>query len=280
MGTIIRLTDVEFSNSALPVISPLVTNGLIGAFRPGTGLVQSAVDLSGNGHVLTVKGNPSFTAQGVLGSLANGLVTDIAETLTLSVVTVGRYLRGADGQYLSCFLAGCYSSDSDGVEYSRRGSCVYFSAIAGTGEGLKDLRLNGQTYGLRLSDGLMINISSGYTFHDEIDPAGLAASDWVFCAVTVDAPTRLVYVPRYSQIITNVDPELYDIDQRHLVNPTGGAPNLMAIGTPFPGAAWSQDGRVEVAEALFYNRALTEAEVLEQYAYSQAFMANIRGITI
>lgn len=145
------------------------------------------------------------------------------------------------------------------------------------------LRTFGQTHGRRIDNGLQENIGSGNVLYSDLPPVAIAATRWEFTAITVDAVTnnRVVYVPRLSKKYSYPGATMslpVDFAQRHL-NLTKPA-RYMAIATTTRGANFHNTGRVEIAESLFYGDALSEAEVYEQYAYSQAYLSEHRGIGI
>lgn len=286
MSTIFRLNGVNFNNPALPVIMPIISDGLVAAFRPANSLAQT-IDLSGNNHQLTLKGSPGFTSTGVVGSASAGLITDVPETAALTIMCVSR--MRLDSGNLSDFsgglAAGFYAVDAVEGDDSKRGSAAMWIPNAGTPAGTYNLRLFGMSHGRKTSDNLQALASSGTVVAANVVPANTPNSSWEFAAVTIDtvANLRTVYIPRlgYTNVYNgNTNPVPLSFANRRLTNPAGGAPNLMHIATLPAGSNYAGTGRIEVGEALFYDRALSASEIAQQYAFSKEFFSRIRSITI
>lgn len=286
MSTILRLTGAAFDNPALPIITPLVSDGLVGAFRPYRSLART-IDLSGNGRRLTLKGSPLFSDFGVIGSSSSGLITDIFETASMTITTVSRMCL--DGVLLSDYsgglAAGYYAVDPAGGGDAKRGTATMWIPNPGTPAGTHNLRAFGLTHARRNSDNLQLIISNGGVSEANVDPAGRTHSLPEFVAVTVSAVTnkRIVYIPRLgivSEYDGNTNAVPASFANRRLVSPANGTPNRMHIATLPEGSGYTGTGRIEVGEALFYNRALSADEVARQYALSSDFFAKHRGWAI
>lgn len=59
MSAIIKAVGVKFNNPSLPILAPMITQGLEAAWRPNNSSM-GLIDLSGNGHILTKAGNPAY----------------------------------------------------------------------------------------------------------------------------------------------------------------------------------------------------------------------------
>lgn len=279
MSTIIRLRGINFNNPALPVVSSFVRNGLVGAFRPA-GDASSMVDLSGNGVTLTKRGNPSFTQYGILGNGVNGYRTNIPETMNQTLMAV---FRGHKGTSFNCLAISNYLNDVAGAE---RGSSVWMALANGTGENKIDVGARTQTHYKRASDNAYTNNIHASVINDEVDSTTFLTSDWVFAALVVDATGNIqqTFVPKNNSsgpvqetnFTTATNPG--SLATRHLTDPATGAPNMFQICS-VDDLTWVS-AQSEVAEALVYNRALSTAEIMEQYELSKEFMFKVRGISI
>lgn len=283
MTVVIHIPGLRTGNPDLPVLGPIVQRGLLAAFRPARNL-QHCVDLSGNGRRLTVKGLPRFTDTGVIGSSPHGLITDILETQSLSILAVSRlHLDGTPVQdFSSAMVAGCYVADDVAAEDKKRGTSLMWAVSPGSA-GAYNLRTFGQAHGRRIDTGVQENVGSGNILYTDLVPGAAAATRWEFTAITVDAITnnRVVYVPRLNKKYAYPGATMaipVDFAQRHLS--LTKPPRYMAIATTTRSANFHNTGRVEVSESLFYGDALTEAEVHEQYDLSKAFLARYREIEI
>lgn len=283
MTVVIHIPGLRTGNPDLPILGPIVQRGLLAAFRPARNL-QHCIDLSGNGRRLTVKGLPRFTDTGIIGSSPHGLITDVLETQSLSILAVSRlHLDGTPVQdFSSAMVAGCYVADDIAAEDKKRGTSLMWAVSPGSA-GSYNLRTFGQAHGRRMDNGLQENVGSGNVLYTDLAPGTAAATRWEFTAITVDAVTnnRVVYVPRLNKRYTYPGASMsipVDFAQRHLT--LTKPPRYMAIATTTRSANFHNTGRVEVAESLFYGDALAEAEVYEQYAMTQTFMAQHRSIEV
>ena len=87
MTTVIKAANFNFSNNNLPILQPIVTDGLVAMFRPNDS-INGLADLSLNNHTLTKVGNPTLTAVSVLGNNSNYYQTSIPETQSLTIMAV------------------------------------------------------------------------------------------------------------------------------------------------------------------------------------------------
>jgi hypothetical protein len=283
MTVVIHIPGLRTGNPDLPILGPIVQRGLLAAFRPARNL-QHCIDLSGNGRRLNVKGLPRFTDAGVIGSSSHGLTTDVLETESLSILAVSRlHLDGTPVQdFSSAMVAGCYVADDVAAEDKKRGTSLMWAVSPGSA-GTYNLRTFGQTHGCRIDSGVQENVGSGNVLYTDLAPGSAAATRWEFIAITVDAVAnnRIVYVPRINKKYAYPGASMpipVDFSRRHLsfTKPA----RYMAIATTTRGANFHNTGRVEVSESLFYGDALSEAEVYEQYTYSQAYLSEHRGVAI
>lgn len=284
MTTILRIKGASFNDPSFPVLTPFIREGLLGAFRPAVS-DASLVDLSGNGALLTKVGSPTVTAQGLLGNKSNGYKTNIAETASHTIMAVGRLkLNGVAGaSQISGFFAGNYLVDGG----DPRGMGLFYSTLPGTVSGV-GVQVQAQTHIKKPSAPLSANMyANGPRLLDNKTPGAMetSVSAWVFMAIVVDAALGKMqfYVPAASasapfQTLNAADAG-GTISGRFLTDPVGGGPNFMQI-VSVPTTGFVGESQSEVAEALFYNRALTADEIFRQYQLSQAFMSARRGISI
>lgn len=279
MTTIIRATGVKFNNDDLPVISPFVTNGLLAAFRPNNSN-QGLLDLSGNNHKLDFVGSPQLTAMSVIGNGRNGLISSVPETKDFTIIAVSRIYRNAwnnfDGFIATTFV------DMDGNDKDR-GVGMFYSQQSNQSNKL-DVEITSQTFARE---------TSGGTHHNRYFSTKIAelaktgnnsdATPVTFHAFTVDTTKRQMFAYNMSQqkAPTNFSDELqqgYDAGQRRLFDPQTYQPNYYHIISNPNYSQW--ESKVEVFEVLFYNQALTQAEIAQQYQYSKDYMKKHHNIDI
>ncbi len=255
MATIIRLKNVQFSNNALPVITPFVRNGLVGAWRFANG-PESLIDLSGNGHQLTEKGSVSYSEFGVLGDHSNGFITDINESADLTLIAVYRTASTNDGA--KGFAVGNFFNDTS----PDRGVSLWYHR-----DNVNDVfKYQSQCHYYRTDTGL---------FQNEIIQASITPieQDFAFSAVTINTAenSQTLYVPKKNTKLVRSD-SLKNYAQREM--------STMPFEICSSPDDWLNESNVEVAEVIIYNKALSEAEVLEQYALSKQFHKAVRGIDV
>lgn len=261
MTTVIRATGSVFNNQSLPIIAPLVTDGLVGAFRAGG---FGLVDVSGNSRALTVVGSPTATEYGLRGNGSNGLATDIGEPTTMTIMTISR-VRKVGGAYKRVFVAGNYIASNPVA-----GSSVFYAPEA------QGYSLRGNTRTKNLSGDTLNNTLTYKIFGDVGD-----TSEFIFTAMVLDAAANTVttYLPKFSQNyvqFVDFNPSSLSLTQRPLV--INGKPNYIQIASTPSSDVW--DGDVEVAEVLIFDKALTKSQIMQQYKYSKAYMQDSKNITL
>ena len=270
MSVIIKAKNVVFNNPNLPILTPMVSGGLIGSFRPSNAAL-GLTDLSGNGHQLLMQGSPQFTDKSVIVDKDNGLISDIQETLDMTLIVVYRAIKNAQATGIDQWLgmvAGTY--------YNDRGMSIFTSY----NDTKNQVDVLGQAYAKKNSDG---SVSSKTVWNGSFDNAsGIAHTDYQFNALVVNTRSNklLTYTPArqlspYSVYGGFSDASL--LSTRSLIDPTTKSPNVFKFGianVPFG------DGRSEIAEVLIYDRALSQEEITRQYKFSRDFMQKHRGIII
>ena len=254
MTTVIRAVGANFINPDLPSVVPkFITDGLVAAYRPSNA-ATGLNDLSGNGNNLTIVGSPVLTADGMVGDVLNGLKTGLLETLSLTYMAVYKiplstYVEGG-------FVMGCYE---DIPPTSSTGSSFYSFGLSGAGHNL--------------------TAQSQYKKPDNTTAQatvamGVIPDRYVFVAITVDAASNKVtaYCPTLATEFTTIPPT-GAIGTRD-ISPTNKVQLVSGISKP----TWTS--KVNLAEALIYNKALTSAQIQEEYQKSKTYMQAQRSIAI
>lgn len=268
MSVIIKAKNITFSNADLPVLSPMISNGLVASFRP-TNAGLGLIDLSGNGHQLTTQGAPQLTANSAIVDKNNGFVINARETTDLTLIVVSRAVKNpqasGEDQWLGMVV---------GTYYNDRGSSIF----TGYNSTKNEVDTLGQSYAKKTTDGTV----SSKTVWLGSQSATTNQTDFKFTALVVKATDNkvLTYAPAKQStpmFIYDGSTDGYRVDLRNLSDPTTDQPNYFKLGianVPFG------DGKSEIAEVLIYNRALTQDEIMRQYKYSQAFLQKHRNIVI
>lgn len=255
MGFILKL-NVDTGRDDLPKIRPLVTNGLVGGFVPALSLK----DTTGNAKTLTKKGSPTITKYGIKGGGVNGYVTNIPETKSLTMTAVFRvHPSGSD-----------YTVRAVGSEFS-----VSFGGTRGTN--ISTIPASGAVAIRSMSAALLdgTDMTQRSRTADSI-PTG-SPTEWVFAAIVVDAAANsLSDFTSVSKKLNSYSNASYDFSSRLLVG-SDGVVNFNEIASNSQNQATTAN--VEVAEVLFYDRALSEQEILEQMGYSMMYVRDNLGIT-
>lgn len=278
MTTVIRATGVSFNNQNLTKISPMVSDGLVAAFRPSQ-RTADLTDLSGNGHTLTQRGAPELTEFGVKGTATDGFITDVAETADLTLMCIARTHKHATDNEYDGFAVGAYNTNTASIE---RGAGLWFSQTVNASD--LDIHVNAQTHVQVVSDSSYSNKNIRIFSPVENAGLGLAVSPWVFFATTLDSNSGLqkTYAPSQStDEIQSYDHTAngFSLANRLLEDPNTLEKNLFQIAsTPDDSLGWK--GGIEVAEVLIFDKVLSKTQVLQQYLYSQEFMQKHRGISI
>ena len=245
MATIIQLKGADYSGKGLPVIIPLLTNGLIGAFRPSKNL-ESTIDLSMKNSKVALVGNPVFTDTYIECDYANGLSTTIQETASLTFAFVGR-TQLVDGVG-SSFFGGTYSGGR-GLSMTRGASSV-----------------NLQTYAKRTTDNTYQNTMQIIATQPMESPT---LSKWEQWVASIDAVNnRMILFSSHNGFVeiegATLNLNLADRD---------GLNRFFHIGKPTYNTASSYKAKSHIAESLFYNRALNKNEIQQLYGISKQAMS-------
>lgn len=268
MSVIIKAKNVVFSNPNLPIITPMISDGLQAAFRPNNTTLGLS-DFSGHGATLTPQGNPQITDKSVIVDRINGFVSNVRETIDLTMIVVHRAIKTSTataGNQWQGMVAGTY--------YADRGISVFSNINTGKNE----IDTLGAAYAKKTSDGSMQlkNVWLGS------QSATTDKTEYQFSAFVLKASDNKVLT--YNPLKQSTPLFIYDgsadgsrLDLRNLSDPANTTPNYFKLGianVPFG------DGKSEIAEVLIYDRALTQEEVMRQYQYSKDFMAKHRNIII
>lgn len=275
MTTIIRATGVTFNNPDLPVVTPIITNGLVGAFRPSN-KIGGLVDVSGNGHKMTMAGAPELTSISAKGDKNNGFITDIPDSKDITLMCVSRSIKNPSTGRFSGFVLSNYSGGND---LMRGGGIWYHDQSAGS---VVTPILKANSYTKKISDGTYVNATATpktYTAGELIDGNETA---WNFTAMTLNTVTNKqhAYMPATSLApVATYDHTAagFNLAQRKLTL-DNGQPNFFRVINILDSGNWT--GTVEVAEVMVFDRALSDSEIMQQYLYSKQYMAANRGITI
>lgn len=267
MSVIIKATGVTFSNTNLPILSPMITDGLVGAFRPNSSPL-GLLDLSGNGKTLTKQGNPTLTSNSIIVNKDNGFITDIPETMDVTLIAVHRAIKGNGENPWDGFVVGCF--------YGNRGTSIWNAYYAPASK----ITINAQCYGKKITNGEFLNRQ--WHFWDRATDDNTTHTDFIFSAFVVKATDNkmFVYLPKEQSTPVRAYDAVsdgYRLDARHLSDPATGLPNLYKLGLANVGFG---NGKSEIVEVLIYNRALNQDEIIRQYLHSKEFMSKHRNIDI
>ncbi len=262
MATVIRLRGVNFNNPNLPVVATLVRRGLVAGWRPAGG-PTNLIDLSGNGRTLAQVGAPEFTAQGVRGGEAGGYWANVPETPSMTRWCAFRAHPEPMTNFTSwSFVLGGYVA---GVS----GSQIWLGrSHSATGTGVNAPRLN------IFTTGESPPLESALPPYGSIAHTGSSPTPWFVFGMSIDA---------MAETVTTFSPGV-EGGFRVWSPPAGRsiaarplAPTLRLL-SPSPGGR--AEHPVELAEALAWDVALTQEEMLRQYDLTRQFMADTRGIII
>lgn len=248
MATILQLNDADFSGKGFPVITSLLATGLIGAFRPAKSLLNT-VDLSNSGATVSLAGAPTFTDNYVECDAKNGLVTNIKETKNITICVVARTFERDSQQ------SGFYASSYTGA----RGVSLLSGAT----------NTQAQVASKTLATGSYKNELHSIANRDQA-PMG----EWQYIAMSIDTDAGTVTTFNQNTGMNVIDAAA----DGQLLEDRGGLDRLLYIGRPAY-TTESYKAQIQIAEVLFYNRALTNSEITEAYNISKKAMVS-KGITI
>lgn len=270
MTTIIKAMGVNFNNPNLPIVAPMITDGLIAGFRPNN-TQRGLIDLSGNGHMLTKKGSPELTAFGIKGNAANGFVSDVPESRSMTIFVTSRIFKSDSGNYHGFALS---TYKDTGVTTNRGIGVFYYNddtkVTTNSNIVAKKLTANEQVNKVAAVRSDLLTVSS-------------PATPFKMIAIVIDADKNhfITYDPASQSAPTADYDSIYDgfiLAGRLLSDPLTGKPNMFEIASYTISGEW--DSYSEVAEVLFYDKALTQAQIVQQYQYSKDFMSKHRSIAI
>lgn len=242
MATVIQINGADWSDRGLPAITPLFLDGLVGAFRPSKSL-QNTIDLSNKGATVNLIGNPIFHDNYIECDTANGLVTNLNETSSMTYAFVARS-KAVNGKFDS-FLGGSYNGG--------RGLSMYRTSVGVTS----------QSFSKRTTDNTYQNEMKRIALSD------IASADltkWGFWLVSIDA---------INQKITGFNSEYGFVDLTTATrdySDRDGFSRLMYIGKPSYPSESAYPAKSHVAEALFYKKALSKEEIERVYEISKIAM--------
>lgn len=248
MGTIVKL-DTVFNADNLPVLTPLVQDGLVACFRPAKGLF----DLSSNHHKLKIVGNPTITQYGALVDGKNYYETDIKETPELTYIAVYRSIIADDRQ--PSYVVGIYEGD--------RASLIFQT---------QNTKVNAGAYAAKKNNQGTMGVGSLYTtLQNALTPQ---TTNWIWHAMALGEPNLLATYIRKSgselKYEENRTPD-YNYTIRDL-----SATNIL-IGSSVNSS--HAKTKMEVVEVLIYNKALTRQQLDQQLKYTQEYCRTL-GLTI
>lgn len=248
MGTIVKL-DTIFNADNLPVLTPLVQNGLVACYRPAKGLF----DLSGNHHQLKVIGNPTITQYGALVDGKNYYETDIKETPELTYIAVYRSIIADDKQ--PSYVVGIYEGNRASLLFQTQNTKVDIGSYAAK-------KNNQGTMGV----GALYT-----TIQSSLSPQ---TTDWVWHAMALGSPNLLTSFVRKNGTELRYD-ENRTPDYNYTVRDLSET-NIL-IGSSVNASHGKT--KMEIVEVLIYNKALTRQELDQQLKYTQEYCRTL-GLNI
>lgn len=254
MSVVITLRGVQFSDPTLPTRPKFVQRGLRAAWCPRAD-ASSLADLSGNGHTLTPVGAPNYLANGVQVDMGNGFSSALIEPASFTLI----------------------AAYAPSYEVSPNGAPMALGSLAGAGGAISSG--TGIRAGLfaGLPDDPGNRLQSGYSFGAAFGTRGAKIAQpvpgspfegpWQWMALTFDDETNevVLYEPKKGITVTGAYVGSRSENSIHL----GYIPNTTSTSTI----------SLAVAQALVYDTPLTPAEVAEQFANSEKYLASI-GITL
>ncbi|HHC7311915.1 TPA: hypothetical protein ACN30N_004847 [Vibrio campbellii] len=248
MATTIRLKDVNFDNPSLPLVTPLVRDGLQAAFRFHKDSSNNFVDLSGNGATLSGTGLATFSDNGVLLNDLQ-MAMDVNQSSEWNGVTLIALSKDiGDTSVIESFVLGNWSTAGALMTWIRDAAYpdqTIFNLVT------KTTTLDGLTNTKRT---LRHTLPTGH-------------GEYIFHAITISEDsgktTLSLYLPQYQDgAIASVtyDETWTDHTQAFAF---GGS------GNP-----------VECCEGLVYNKALSPSQIKRQFELTQGWFKTVSGISI
>lgn len=248
MTTVIKAVGSVFTNTGLGNISPFIRGGLIGAYRFSDD--DYLKDLSGSGNHLTAIGSPTVRDGYAVGDGANGFNTGIAETLNMTLLVV---YRRKVGDTSGGFGAGNY------LDNPPKGLSVFQH---GAGAEL-------QSQVCSKAAGASSNAKT------PLPNTPITEGNFALHAISLDATGNQVISGTPSTGLVTIQFTADSLTNRILGDVTTNP--FKIIATSDIRALWYAE--MHVAEVLIYNRALSYAEITEQYKKSKKHLSKA-GINI
>lgn len=246
MTTVIKAANFNFSNNNLPILQPIVTDGLVAMFRPNDS-INGLADLSLNNHTLTKVGNPTLTTVSASGNSNNYYQTSIPETQSLTIMAVVKIVNNPNNG----IIFGNYETNA--------GTSIWYSY---NGTAKDSLALQVQLHNKKLDGTFKNNQLHFEIFYPPFN------YPWRFVAITIDAKTGIATA--YNPLNQKVNTLAADFANRQI------GKNFRI----FNAQSNTHPGTSELAEVLVFNKALSRQQIMQQYEYSKEFMAKHRGIVI
>jgi hypothetical protein len=200
-----------------------------------------------------LRGKPTFHHGYMVCDSTNLVETSVLETPALTMIFVARVKQVA-GSWQT-FIGGSYDNKRGISLYHNPRGMIYqeIAAVAGT-----------QTNRIEVISPL------------EVDGQDNSLTQWAFIAVTVDPQTQK------TSYFTSVTPYT-QIDATLLARDLGDREvdlnRQLVVGSVVSANTEAYTAEAHIAEAIYFDRALTQDELALQYAYSKAYHA-LNGITI
>lgn len=251
MATVIQIKGADFSGRNLPIITPLYEDGLIAAYRPSLNLTMSK-DLSGNNVAVSQVGTPVWHDTYIECDYENGLSTDVEETASFTMVYAAK-TKAVDGS-LTSFLGGSYTGGR-GLSITRGAS-----------------NFNFQTFAKRTTDNTYQNVQRAIAVQDMQNEQ---ESNWDIWVVSVDALSNKLITYSTCGVYAEYDGAAnnYNFADRDSIG------RKVHIGKPSYNTASTYKAKSLIAEALFYNRALSKDEISKVVSITRKAMA-AKGLII
>lgn len=256
--TVIRNLESEIKNPVLkPIYIPFnAVSGAIAAFRG-----RFDTDLTGNGNATSQVGAPTFTEFGILCNKAAGLLTSVADRTDITLVVTYRQpasIPAPNQSYLYPVGNLAQNNTTTGV-----GVGIIHSAAAGA-----NITQHSGVIGANSKTDGYLGIAKPATRPEA------ASMNWTFVALAVNGTANAanLYVPQQStQLVPATLSSGANLANRSLLE--NGLPSFMRIGCWRDGAQpTAASYAVEVAEVLFFDRALSKPDLDQEYLNRKAYL--------
>lgn len=253
-GQRIVLSGITATASNLPKLTQIVAReNLKFGVRPN---VSGFNSLKNSGVIFNYRGEPEKTANSIICLPPQGIETTQLETQALTMIVVCRVKKAVSGANPFTTVLG--GSNTGGAGFSLVVNGINFASTI---------------YAEKAGTQQFILTSMGpFT----ADPDG-EHTKWAWLAITIDPVTnRHAYFNSHtltSYLSTDAGATAFNLASRTV----SAARPVFVASTLNPSV--SNIGSCECAQELYYDKALTEAELRQQYAYDKAFFAE-NGIAI